>query len=146
MKRFFIIATLIGSSFFTSSYANETKATPAAVQSFQNGFSGAVEVGWEQVGILFKASFVLDGQHQAAFYNSDGELVAVTQNVAASTLPKGLRASLKQALGSRWVSNLFVVSVDGDDTYYATIENADTTVMLKSAGAKKWIVYQKTDK
>lgn len=146
MKRFFIILTLVGSTFFTSSYANETKATPAAVQSFQNAFYGAKEVAWEQVGVLSKATFVLDGQYRSAFYNGEGDLVAITQNVAASALPKALRASLKGELQDRWITNLFVVSIEGDNTYYVTLENADTTVTLKSAGAKKWAVYQKTDK
>lgn len=146
MKRFFIIAALIGSTFFTSSYTAGIKTTPAAVQSFQNGFSGATEVSWEQIGVLYKASFVLEGQHRSAFYNQDGELVAETQNIASFRLPKGLRTSLKQEAQGRWISDLFVVSVEGDNTYYVTLENADTTVVLKSVSAKKWTVYQKTDK
>jgi hypothetical protein len=146
MKRFIIILTLVGSTFFTSSYANDVKTSPAAEQSFQNAFYGAKEVAWEQVGILHKATFVLDGQYRSAFYAGDGDLIAITQNIAASTLPKGLQASLKSELQGRWITNLFVVSIEGDNTYYVTLENADTTVTLKSAGTKKWAVYQHTDK
>lgn len=146
MKRLFIMLTLVGSTIFTSSYAADVKTAPAAVQSFENGFYGATEVAWEQVGVLYKATFVLDGQHRSAFYNSDGELVAVTQNIASSKLPKGLQASLKHELQGRWISDLFVVSVEGDNTYYVTLENANTTIMLKSASAKKWSVYKTTEK
>jgi hypothetical protein len=72
-----------------------------------------------------------------------GELIAVTRNLASTQLPKQLQASLKRELQGRWITELFVVSIEGENTYYATLQNADGAMMLKSAGAKKWVVYQK---
>lgn len=146
MKRLFIMLTLVGSSLFMSSYAADVKATPVVVQAFQHTFYGAEEVAWQQAGIFYKATFVLEGEYHAAFYNADGELVAETQNIASSKLPRALQASLKQELQGRWIADGFVVTVEGDETYYVTLENADTTVVLKSAGAKKWTIYKRIDK
>lgn len=146
MKRLFLLAALVTSSFFMSSYANETKASDAVTAAFQSNFTEAQEISWKQVGILYKASFVLNGKHHAAFYNNTGELIAVTRNVATSQLPKHLQASLKRELQGRWITELFVVSMDGEDTYYAMLQNADGAVMLQSAGVKKWVVYQKEGK
>jgi hypothetical protein len=146
MKRILLMAALVSSSFFMSSYAGEIKTSPVVAQAFQNEFDGAKEIVWEQVGVLHKATFVLDGNFRSAFYNGDGELVAITQNVPTTKLPKQLKASLKHELQGRWITDAFVVSVEGDNTYYVTLENADTTVTLKSAGTKKWTVYQKSDK
>ena len=143
MKRLFILLALVGSSFFMSSYANETKMSPTVLQAFQATFENAQDITWEQVGVLYKASFVLDGRHNAAFYNSNGELVAVTRNLASTQLPKQLQASLKKEMQGRWIAELFVVSIEDEDTYYVTLQNAEGAVMLKSVSAKKWVVYQR---
>lgn len=146
MKRFFIMLALVGATIFTSSYAAGINASPAAVHAFETTFYGAKNITWEQVGVLYKASYELNDQHHAVFYNSDGELIAETQNLPSTQLPKALQASLKPELKGRWISDLFVVSIEGDDTYYVKLENADSFVVLKSSGAKKWAVYQKSDK
>jgi hypothetical protein len=146
MKRLFVILALVASSVFSSSFAAGTKTSPVVVESFEMFFSDAAEISWEQVGVLSKATFVLDGQYQSAFFNRDGELVAVTKNVSSVTLPKALRANLKKELNGSWITDLFVVTIEGENTYYVTIEDANTTTVLKSTGAKKWMAYQKTQK
>lgn len=146
MKRIFIMMTLIGASIFSSSYAAPANTSPVVMQAFQSSFYNAKEIQWEQVGVLSKATFVLDGQYRSVFYNSDGELMAVTQNLSTSQLPKALQASLKKELQGRWISNVFVVTIEGETTYYASLENRDTTMVLISAGTKKWAVYQKSEK
>lgn len=146
MKQLFIVLSFIGSTLFSNSYAAAPIASPAVMQAFQSTFYEAKEIRWEQVGVLSKATFVLNGEYRSAFYNSDGDLVAETQNLASTSLPKTLRKSLKNEMASRWITDVFVVSVEGDNTYYVTLENADTSVMLKSVGAKKWATYKVTEK
>jgi ABC-type transport system involved in multi-copper enzyme maturation permease subunit len=146
MKRFFIMLALIGATVFTSSYAAATKTSPVVTQAFESSFHGAKEISWEQVGVLYKATFELDGKYHSAFYNNDGDLIAVTQNLSSTQLPKALQASLKNELKGSWITELFAVSIEGNDTYYVKLENANGFIMLKSAGAKKWAFYQKADK
>jgi hypothetical protein len=143
MKRLFILAALVGSSFFMSSYANETKASDVVTEAFEATFENASDISWMQVGGLYKATFSKDGMYRSAFFNGMGDLIAVTRNLASTQLPKQLQASLKRELQGRWITELFVVSIEGENTYYATLQNADGALMLKSAGAKKWVVYQK---
>jgi hypothetical protein len=88
----------------------------------------------------------LNGQYSAAFYNVDGDLIALTTNISSVKLPKALRASLKNDMQHYWVTDAFVVSIEGDRTYYVQLENADSRIVLKSAGAKKWNVYEKNEK
>jgi hypothetical protein len=147
MKRLFIALALMASTIFTTSYAaGNNNASPLVMQAFQSTFHNAKNVSWEKVGVLNKATFTVGDQYHSAFFNNDGDLIAQTQNLLSTKLPKSLQASLKKEIAGRWVTDLFVVSIEGHDTYYVTLENADTKVMLKSAGAKKWSVYQKNDK
>lgn len=146
MKRFFIMFAFISSTIFTSSYAAAPTATPAAVVAFQTAFHGAKNIAWNQVGVLYKASFELNGEHRAAFYNGDGDLIATTQHLASTGLPTSLQNSLKAEMKAGWITELFVVTIEGSNTYYVKLENADTVVMLKSNGSKKWSLYQKNEK
>lgn len=146
MKRLFIILAFIGSAAFNNIHAADNKATPVVEQSFENAYSGAKNITWKQVGDLYKASFVLDNQYVSAFYNSDGELVAVTKNISSLQLPQKLQKSLKNKLGNSWIGEVFVVNTDGKDTYFVKMENADTAVLLKSYSSNKWAVYQKNVK
>src|SRR5439155_24422389 len=84
MKRFFIMLALIGATVFTSSFAAATKTSPVVTQAFESSFRGAKEISWEQVGVLNKATFQLNGKYHAAFYNNDGDLIAVTQNLSST--------------------------------------------------------------
>lgn len=147
MKRLFLMLAFIGSTILTSSYASGNPASPAPVtQAFHSAFEGARDIRWEQVDALYKVTFYYEGQYRSLFYNNEGGLIAETRYLSSSQLPKALHASLQNEMQGRWVTNLFVVSVDGRKRYYATLENADQTILVQSAGAKKWVVYQKNDK
>jgi hypothetical protein len=145
MKRLFFILTLVGASIFSSSYAADIKTSPVVLQSFQSSFAGATEISWKQVGVLYKATFALNGQYTSAFYNTEGDLMAVTQNMSLTQLPKALQVNLKKELENSWITDLFVVNIEGENTYYVLIENADSKILLKSAGTK-WVTYQKDQK
>lgn len=146
MKRLFIILAFVGSSVFSTANAAGNKTSPVVLQSFQTSFSGAKEIIWKQVGVLYKANFVWNDEYHSAFYNSDGDLVAVTKNISSQQLPKALQMSLKKQREGFWISEAFVISTEGRETYYVKLENKDTTVALKSSGSKKWTIYQKTEK
>lgn len=66
MKRLFMILTLAASLITTSSFAINDNTAPAAMQSFQNTYSNAKEIAWEKLGVLYKASFIVDGQYKAS--------------------------------------------------------------------------------
>lgn len=146
MKRLFIILSLVASTIFTSSYAADTKTVPVVEHAFQISFYGAKDVKWEQVGVLYKVTFAINGQYASAFYNSDGDMIAQTRNITSSQLPEALQASLKQDMQGYWITDAFAVTIEGESTYYVKLENADNGIMLKSTGAKKWELYKKNDK
>jgi hypothetical protein len=60
-------------------------------------------------------------------------------------LPISLQTSLKKQCGDLWISDLFEVANDQGTSYYVTLENADTKIVLKSSGSD-WTTYQKQRK
>ena len=146
MKRLFIILSLVGSTIFTSTYAAGTKTVPVVNHAFETTFSGAKDITWEQVGVLYKVTFAINGEYASAFYNSTGDLIAQTRNMTSQQLPQTLASNLKKEMKGYWITDAFAVMIDGDTTYYVNLENADESFMLKSVAGKKWEFYKKNNK
>ena len=146
MKSLFITLTIFSSSLFTTAFANEGKTSPNAIASFESTFTGATEISWKNLGAISKVSFTVDGICTAAYYNTDGDLVATTRNISSSELPSQLRKGLLKELKNHWITELFVMTTTEGSTYYVNLEDANTKVVMKSANGKKWTVDQITTK
>jgi hypothetical protein len=144
-----LIASIAIASFFTKANAatpTPKDVAPAILQSFQNAFAGVKQVAWSSTDAnLYKAEFVLNEQYVTAFYNPNGELVALTRNIASYQLPVVLQATLKKDYSNYWISDLFELANEEGTTYYVTLETADTKLTLKS-NLSTWTTYQKSKK
>jgi|SRR3954466_15197124 hypothetical protein len=147
MKRlvltFAIALSFIGFSSFKN--VDDSIAPDAAVKSFKSAFKSATEVSWSVTENLYKANFSLNGQYVSAFYNEEGQMIALTKNLSSLELPIVLQAKLKKNYDGYWISDLIEVAREEGTTYYITLENADTKLVLKSSGLD-WSNYKKQRK
>ncbi|GAA4341331.1 hypothetical protein [Flaviaesturariibacter amylovorans] len=144
MKTILLALSLLAGTFFNNARATENEIDPTVTAAFESRFANATEVAWSDAGGLYKVRFTLDGQTANAFYNTDGALVALTRQLAPSELPAALRASLRPSLEKRWITDVFEVKNETGITYYATLENADSKVVLQSVRGRKWMTYNET--
>lgn len=131
-----------------SSFASETKdikVSSSVLQAFQKNFSAAKEVSWTVSQNYYKANFSMNGQFVTAFYNNDGSMMAMTKNIASTQLPVALQTSLRQQYSQYWISDLFEMATEEGTSYYITLEDGDTRLVLKSDNAE-WSTYQKQRK
>lgn len=145
MKRIVITLTVLFSLVSLSSFANEEKVNARVLESFQSNFKNATEVDWTVSENFYKADFSLNGQYVAAYYDEAGQLIALTRNISSTQLPISLQTNLKKDHEAYWISDLFEVANEQGTTYYVTLENADTKMVLKSSGTN-WTTYQKQRK
>lgn len=146
MKSLLIVLTVLSSLFTTSTYASNDVSTPA-LRSFQKAFGTATDVVWTTTSSdLYKVNFVLNSQHASAYYNQEGDLMAITRNISSLQLPVVLQASLKKEYQDQWITELFEVSNETGVHYYVTLEDADNKIVLKSNTSAGWSVYLKTRK
>src|SRR5688572_12105223 len=147
MKRFFVTLTLALSLISMSSFASDDyTVSDAAVKSFHSSFKSATEVSWTVSGNLYKASFLMNGQYVAAFFNEAGEMMAITRNITSTLLPIALQASLKKDYDKYWITDLFEVANEDGTSYYITLEDADSKITLKSTPNTDWSHYKKVSK
>ncbi len=126
----------------SSAFANNTDNIGKNVTlAFSKDFSNAREVKWEKVQNLVKVTFMMNNQTMFAYYSAGGELLGLARNISPDSLPINQLTSLRKHYSDYWVSDLFELNADGESTYYITLENADSKMMLKSVNAGNWEQY-----
>lgn len=145
MKRLVVTLTIALSLFSLSSFANGEGVSPKAIASFNNSFKTAKEVNWTVTNNFYKADFSLNGQYVTAFYDSEGKMMALTRNISSLQLPMTLQADLKKNYDCYWITDVLEMATEEGTSYYITVENADTQLVLKS-NFGSWSTFKKQRK
>jgi hypothetical protein len=113
---------------------------------FHKEFRSADVMQVEKKKDYTKVTFQMNGVVMFAYYSTDGDLVAVVRNILSTQLPIRLLMQLKQNHPDCWITDLFEVDHDGQTVYYASLENSDLKLTLRSADINSWETYQKETK
>jgi hypothetical protein len=147
MKKTILTIGMMLTVALTTAFANDgTTNSSKAQTSFGNNFKSASNVSWQQDGSFSKATFSMNNQVMFAYYNVDGDLMAVVRNILSEQLPINLQTELKKKYSDRWISDLFEMANEGQTTYYVTLESADETITLQSTDFNSWSVFKKAKK
>ena len=141
-----MIMTLVVALGTLVAFAGEENVDRKVLDAFKNEFTAAEQVEWTAGDNFYKAAFIFNNKHVFAFYNIDGELMGITRYLSSMDLPLNLQVSLKKSYANYWISDLFEVAKKDNTTYYITLENADTKIVLKSTDGNSWESYQKSKK
>ena len=146
MKKIIMIAIAL-STLTVSSFANNIgSVNQKAVSTFTKSFRHVEDVRWEVKENLFKATFKSGGKEMYAYYNADGEQVALSRNLHLQQLPLALTTQLTSQFENSWLTELFEVSANGETIYYAKLECATHTIVLKANGTSGWTTFKKDKK
>jgi hypothetical protein len=143
MKKRILLLSIALVSFTAFSFAAETPAVSKnIVSSFNKQFSNAQDIQWDTHENYVKAQFTMNDMVLFAFFNNNGDLLAITRFISPNQLPLSLISNLKKD----FTSDLFEIQTEAGTSYYATLENADQTIVLKSEGTIGWMMFQKERK
>jgi len=129
-----------------SAFAGEAGVDQKVLNAFSKDFKTAKEVEWTIGTNYYRADFTYNEKHVFAYYDKSGELVALTRYVSPNDLPLALQSNLKKSFSDYWISDLFEVSNTDGTSYYVTVENAETKLVLKAGDGKSWDQYSKSKK
>ena len=132
----------------TSTFASSSEdINRNAIASFKSDFSQATNVSWQEGKDYVKATFTLNDQIMFAYYSKESnELMAVVRNILSDQLPINLFTSLKRDCNNEWITGLFEMAKPDHTVYFASVENADERIVLKSNGTSDWVVYKREKK
>lgn len=127
-------------------FAKEPEVNQKALDAFRVEFNGASNVKWTISTDYFMASFIYNDKHVFAYYNIDGEWLGTTRYVALSDLPLILQGEVRNKFSAYWITELIEIANNEGTAYYATVENADTRLVLKASDGKTWTHFKKYKK
>ncbi len=145
MKKMIMILAL-AITLGTSVFAREEKVSPQVLNAFKTEFVTAQEVNWAVYNTYYKVAFTLSSQRVFAYYSIEGELLGLTRYITSLQLPINLQSSIKKNYGDYWITDLFEMAKNEGTSYYLTLEDANTKIILKSNSGTDWFVYQKSKK
>ena len=129
----------------STSFAANTSDNGSAATSFRKDFKQAELLATDAGKDYTKFTFKLNGAILYAFYNDNGELLAVTHNIRATELPINLLMQIKREHAACWITDCFEIDSNGSTSYFITLEDTDTTLTLHSDGTD-WETYSKITK
>ena len=144
MKKTLLALVVLVSSLAVN--AADDNVNEKVLTAFKTEFTAASEVEWTTGPNYYKAAFVFNDKHVFAFYNAEGKLLGLTRNITVAELPIKLQAGLKKKYDSYWISDLFEAAREEGTSYYITLENADTNLVLKASADSNWTVFEKVKK
>jgi hypothetical protein len=129
-------------------FANTGKSSvPESVTyAFNQSFSHAKMIGWDDYGNYYKATFMQRGKTMYAFYSDEAQFMGIAKNVLSDQLPVLLQAGIKNNFQGYWITDLVNYQVAGKNGFLVTIENADEKIVLKTDDDQHWQVYSKGSK
>lgn len=144
----FALALTFALTMVSTSFANiaNDDHNAAVTASFHKDFKKAELLTSETGKNYTKLTFRMNDMVLFAFYSEEGQLLAVTRNIKSNQLPINLLLQVKQDYATYWISELFEFNSDGTNTYYITLENADSSITLRASGTDSWDVYSKKTK
>ena len=129
-----------------SAFAGEEIVNAKVLNAFNAEFKTAKDVTWTSGANFYEATFVYNNKYLFAYYSIEGELLGLTRYISPDNLPISLQKSLKDKYRDYWISDLFEVAKNDGTSYYITLEDADSQLVLKSSDSYNWNFYKKVKK
>jgi len=146
MKKMIMMVAMVFSLSTMYAFTGEEAVSKQAVNNFQSQFKGATETNWTIGKNYYKVAFNLGDQKLFAYYNTEGDFIAVTRYISSVQLPLTLQTGLKNDYSNYWISDLFEMADKDGTSYYVTLEDADAKIVLQSTDGKNWYSYSKSKK
>ena len=148
MKKLFILA-FIAIATGTSAFAAGTSVNTNVNEHFAASFSKAKNVSWKTDARFEKVSFELGSEKVNAFYDTDGDLIGTSKNVAFDKLPKGAIETIttKYTFPEYQVKECIEFSnATNEKNYYVSFDTSNETVVLEISKTGIVSVFDKTKK
>lgn len=123
------------------------KVGKVITSSFKEQFSKATDVQWKENQGLYFGYFNECGKQTTVAYTYEGELFAVARQVKMDELPEAVSQKLKDKYSDCIIAgNAVSIEMQGENSYYFSVENKNSTKLIKILPEGQDEVLNKTKK
>ena len=118
-----------------------------AVESLKREFSGAMHICWSKLPSgVFQANFVVDDERLNAFFDAEGQMLAVSRFIKAENLPMQVSRMLKTRFAGYSIDEVVELVKDGFTSYVITVENQSRKITIEASDDGKASIFKKIKK
>jgi hypothetical protein len=138
MKRFFIALSLFCILLASTVFASGRSVPSTITKSFQTSFPSAKNVSWSEQAGFSIADFTLEDKKLSAYFDNNGSLIVVAEQIFENQLPRLLQQSLVKEYGDHIFTSIFKMQRGSELSYYIVATKNQKQIILSSA-TDKWI-------
>lgn len=130
MKKLFITLVLFIAATVITHAANVNDNSRIAA-FFKAAYPGATRVHYKTVEEMVSVSFVLDGTQMQAFYNNEGERLAISKVVDVKSLPLKAQTNIGKKYADYTVTEVIEMQYASEDaSWYVSVVNDNQKIIL----------------
>lgn len=138
---------LLSTSAFAYPFGTGESVNKKITAAFEKKFVPSSEVNWKYSDGYYFAQFQVDNNDVSVAYNEEGELVGSSRVIRKAELPADVVAGLKDQFGDYSVCDAVTeIVLQGEKSYYVTVENKNAVLRLKSSADGYRIMIEKKAK
>lgn len=149
MKKLFIsLLMLISVIGFAGPSEPGEKVAPRLTAALEKEFAGAQYVVWQSFKEqeLFQARFIYNHERLNAFFNEDGQLIAIGRNIQQAALPLSIARQLTSQYNKYAVQDIIEYSRHGETSYVISLESDKQRIILEAFGSGSIYLFKKEKK
>ena len=129
-----VLAIICSMLFVAGAYAFEVNEK--VLKSFNETFTAAEEVKWEEYKTYYTVSFINTGIRSKVNYDKDGTMIGSIRYYAPQLLPLNIYNRLKKEHSNKELFGVTEVTFGTDVTYFVKMQNAKNwfTVKIDASG------------
>lgn len=146
MKKFIIAAALTVVIAANASAASLNTDKSIISTAFTAAYPGATQVHYKTVGELYSITFDLNNAHMEAFYNAEGEKVAVSKVISFNTLSMKAQETIQNNYSQYVVTEVIEMNdlAEGATSYYVSMLNDTHKIIAKVSAFNEVTTFKKT--
>lgn len=137
MKEILLIACVFIAGTSCAQGIPRSQVPSVVLNTFQQRFSKARDVEWEQKDGLYAVEFDMGRYDHEAWINPQGQVVRHKQDIAAKKLPKAIKALIKDQYPGYRMDDVDQIDEKGRITYVVEIERGEEEIRLLFDAAGK---------
>ena len=133
-----VLAAFMFIAFSMSAFAKPMDVSKYLVKQFQKQFQHATNVTWKITDRFTSATFTLNGDKVAVFYNNQNDMIGLSKDITVQDLPKAAQKIINaQYNNQKVVSVIDFTDANGSESYYIQLDaNGKQTILQADDGGR----------
>lgn len=128
-----MFASLLGAATASDGSSKKTNVNDRIESAFKKEFAGATSVTWEHIRKhdIYEAKFIFNYERLNAYFDVEGNLIAMGRFVTESNLPLVLRKNIHERFDEYTICEVVEYTTNNETSYLVVLESEKATLVVQ---------------